>query len=385
MGAVKSDAIRVIPVACRKDERAFLRLPYELYRDDPCWVAPLRSEERRFWRPEVNATLGTRWCRRFVACRGDRPVGRIAAIVDPDFVRRWEGGTGFFGFAEFIDDRAVSSALFCAAESALRDRGMHRAIGPVALSLHNEVGLLVDGFNSPQTILTPHNPPCYESAIQDAGYRPRQDYFSYTWQTGTAASAAADRIRRLAAHPGDGGVVLRSLNPRDLKRETGTIFDLYLRSFENVWGFTPMTWLEFEQRVDRFKRFFEPDLVVIAESEGDPVGFGVVLPNINEALAGGNGRLFPTGWLRVAARARKIRSSRFLLLGVLPSFAGRGIGVLISHRIERMVRKHGFRNVELSLVLETNRPVQRVIEAFGAVRGKTFRLFEKTFHAVPQG
>jgi len=232
-------------------------------------------------------------------------------------------------------------------------------------------------------ILTPYNLPYYEPAIRASGYQPKHDYFSYLWKSEHMATTAVARLHRIAEHAQSERVVLRHLNQREWNTDIKKVFELHNQSFDNVWGHTPMTWLEFKQRVDRFKKFYEPDLVVVAEMDGVPVGYGVTLPNINEALAGIGGRLFPLGWIRLALRASRIRSVRFILLGVLPAYTGRGIAVLIAHHIAELARRRGFKRGELSLVLDSNRKAQKVIEAFGAIKFKTFRLFEKELQSEP--
>ncbi|HEX5272714.1 MAG TPA: hypothetical protein VFW33_19590, partial [Gemmataceae bacterium] len=160
--------LRVYPVDDGKSHRQFCDLPYRLYRSERCWVAPLRSEERRRWSPQHNASLRRRWCQRFIARRGKAVVGRVAAVIDEEFARRWSPGAGFFGFFECAEDEAAR-ALLAAAETALRDEGRTRLIGPVNLTTHDEVGLLVAGHDSPPMLLSPYNPPQYERFVLGAG------------------------------------------------------------------------------------------------------------------------------------------------------------------------------------------------------------------------
>jgi hypothetical protein len=160
-------------------ERAFAEFPYQLYRGDPVWVAPLRTSEKQRWSPEHNASLHDRWTSRFLARRDGRVVGRIAASIDPLFAERWQPGAGFFGFYECEPDLAASRALFDAAEDALRERGVKHVLGPVNLSTHDEVGLLIDGFSQPPTLLTSYNPAYYESHVEAMHYLAHLDYHAY--------------------------------------------------------------------------------------------------------------------------------------------------------------------------------------------------------------
>jgi GNAT superfamily N-acetyltransferase len=366
----------VRPVADRESHRQFCDLPYRLYRSDPCWVPPLRSDERRRWSPEHNASLRRRRCRRFVALRGGTAVGRVAAVIDEEFARRWSPGTGFFGFFECGDNAVAARALLAAAENSLRDEGCGRLLGPVNLTTHDEVGLLVAGHDSPPMLLSPYNPPRYERFVLDAGFAPLCDYHAYDWLADRPHAPSVDRLlRRLSAS--DSGLVLRPSRRSRWEEETRVLFDLYNASFADTWGFVPLTWDEFAGRAATFRPFYRPELVLFAELRGRPVGFALVLPDVNEALARAGGRLWPFGWLRLLLGLRRVRAARFLLLGVLPEAAGAGIAPLLAHHAAEAARRLGIRRAELSLVHGGNRRVRHVIEAFGGKVVKTYRLYEK--------
>ena len=372
-------AVEVTAVESRADHSAFVHLPYHLYRADPLWVPPLRMVERQRWSPRHNASLRGRWVRRFVARRDGAVCGRIAAVVDPLFAERWRPGAGFFGFFESVRDAEVSAALFGEAERALASQGATSVLGPVNLSTQDEVGLLVDGFDRPPTLLSPYNPPWYRDLVEAAGYAPCRDYHAYRWTPGLRP-AAADRAPG-AARPGTSasgaGVLVRTADPRRWNEEVRLLRGLYNAAFAGVWGFVPITEDEFAERAASFKPFYRPELVVIAEVDGAAAGFGLLLPDVNVALAGIDGRLLPFGWLRLMRRVPRIRSGRFILLGVLPDRAGRGVATAIVSRMIETGPRVGIVEGDLSLVLDENVRVRRVIEGLGCPRIKTFRLYEK--------
>ena len=374
-----ANGVQVTPVESRSESKQFLDLPYTLYANDPRWVPPLRMTERRRWSPRHNATLQLRWARRFVARRHGSVVGRIAAVVDTEFATRWYPASGFFGFFESVDDGEVSDALFAAASAALGERGVRAVLGPVNLSTQDEVGLLVEGFDQPPTVLSPYNPRYYERLVRRAGFSTLRDYHAYVWTPEQRRSAPLDRVVAAAARRAGGyaTLTLRAADPGRWDAEVRTLHHLYNAAFDRVWGFVPIAWEEFLQRAEEFKAFYRPELVIVAELGGEPVGFGLLLPDINEALSGLNGRLFPFGWLRLMHRVPRIGSARLILLGVLPRFTGRGLAALIADRMLEPATRIGLRRVELSLVLADNRPMRHVIEAFGCSRSKVFRLYEK--------
>jgi GNAT superfamily N-acetyltransferase len=370
--------LAVAAVESRTDARAFHALPYDLYRGDSAWVAPLRGDERRRWSPRHNASLRGRWVQRFVARWNGRPVGRIAAIIDPVFAERWEPGAGFFGFFECIEHRGVCRALVQAAEGALRAQGVTRILGPVNLTTNDEVGLLRNGFGSPPMILSPYNPPYFDSLLREVGFAPRVEYHAYAWSPASAPAPVVERIMRLARRGGSAAPIhVRPANPRHWDAEVRALHALYNESFADLWGFVPLSRDELAERAARFRPFYRPELALFAECEGRPVGFALALPDVNEALAGLDGRLWPLGWLRLLRRVPRIRSARFLLLGVLPSFRGRGVAVLLAAATADAARRLGVARAELSLVQAGNERIRAVIEAFGGVLTKTYCLYEK--------
>jgi GNAT superfamily N-acetyltransferase len=366
---------RVTLVRTRVDHRAFWTLPYQIYRDVPGWAAPLRRDERGRWDPARNPSLQTRQVWRFVAWRGRRAVGRIAAVLDPELAARWAPDTGLFGFFESIDEPEVSSRLFQAAESALRAQGVRRMLGPVNLSFHDEMGLLVDGFDYPSAFLTPFNPPYYAHLVERQGYRPDFDQHAYRWTAGKAPPPVVERALRRAARA---GVVVRGLHQEQWEAELRVVHTLYNETFKELWGFVPIGWRDFRTRAEGFKAFYRPELVQIAELEGRAVGFAVALPDLSPLLARIRGRLWPFGAAYLAFGIRRIHQARCMLLGVLPAYTGRGVAVALVSRLIAAARDLGFTAGELSLVHQYNEPTKRLIEAVGGVAVRTYRVYQKT-------
>jgi GNAT superfamily N-acetyltransferase len=364
----------VTPVRSAAEHRAFWTLPYRLYRDLPQWAAPLRRDERRRWDPAHNPSLAGRTIRRFVAWQGRRPVGRIAAFVDPELARRWVPETGAFGFFESVDDPEVSSSLFRAAETSLRAEGVQRVLGPVNLTFHDEMGLLVDGFDAPPSLLTPFNPPYYRSLVEREGYHPRFDQHAYRWAVGATLHPAVERAaRRVAAS----GIAVRAFRPEDWDREVRLLHSVYNEVFRDTWGFLPIGWEDFRARAEGFRPWYRPELVRIAELEGRAVGFTLALPELSPLLARIRGRLWPFGAPYLALRARAVRRGRLMLLGVLPEFTARGVAAALAAEVAAAAARLGFSGGELSLVHESNRAVRHVIEACGGTPAKTFRVYQK--------
>jgi GNAT superfamily N-acetyltransferase len=223
-------------------------------------------------------------------------------------------------------------------------------------------------------VLSPYNPPYYPRLVEAAGYAARLDYYAYGWTPDTGLAPVVARLRGIAARD---GVTVRPANPRRWDAETRLLFDLYNASFADLWGFVPLTWDEYQGRTGEFRPFYRPELVLFAERDGRAVGFGLSLPDINELLAPLGGRLWPFGWLHLARGIRRIRSARFILLGVLPEHRARGVAVVIAAEMADAVRRLGIEQGELSLVQADNKKIQAVIAACGGPRTKTYRLYER--------
>lgn len=371
-----SGEVRVREVENAADDRAFRELPYRLYADDPLWVPPLRIAEAARWRTRSNPSLRRRWHRRFLAWRDGRAVGRVAAILDPPFAWRWSPATGLVGFFECERAPEVSRALLGRAEEALRAQRATTVMGPVNLTTHDEVGLLVAGGSDAPSVLTPYNPPFYADLLADAGYERSRDYLAYDW---TPRAEESRTLRRLAR--GGGAVTVRAIDPSRWDDEVRLLHRLYNAAFDRLWGFVPIGLDEFRDRADQFRPFYRPDLVLVAERHGEPVGFAVLLPDVHQALPVAKGRLLPFGWWRLKRALPRIRRGRFVLLGVRPEHAGRGVAAHLALAMGRAVRAAGYEAVDVSLVLEGNARMQRVIEAFGCVRARTYRLFRKELGA----
>lgn len=373
------EALTVRRVCGPSAHRAFVGIPYRLHEADARWVPPLKLDERRRWSQRHNASLATRTVERYLAYRGNRPVGRIAAIADPRFAARWERCTGLFGFFECENDPAAASALLAAAEQWLGIWGFERILGPVNLTTHDETGVLVDGFDTSPTVMSPHNPPHYQSLLEHARYQPFRDYHAYDADLHAQPSPVVARLVRALAS-GRGLASELTVRPIDMERwddEVSTIQTLYNASFADVWGFVPISQREFKQRAARFRPIVEPRLTLVAERRGQPVGFSVTLPDINVALDGLHGRLLPFGWLKLARRIPRIRRARMVILGVHPDHVGRGIGAILAHRTGESARALRIEQVELSLVQGTNAPVRHLIDAFGCPITRTYRLYAK--------
>ncbi|MFD7934518.1 MULTISPECIES: GNAT family N-acetyltransferase [unclassified Streptomyces] len=371
--------VRVTPVHDRARRREFIRLPYQLYRGEPCWVPPLESERRAFLNRHKNPFFDFGDAELFLAHRHGRPVGRIAAVHNPRHNSHHGGTDGFFGLFECADDTAAAQALFEAAGTWLRARGLTSALGPVSFSTNGECGTLVDGFSTAPAVLMPYNPPHHDALLRACGLTKAKDLWAWEWTTHTPEDAAVTKVAQWAQRRS--GVHVRPLDLRDLDAEEQRLRDIYTDAWEHNWGFVPPTEREFHHLTTQLRQIVRPELVLLAEVHGDPAAFCLAVPDANQALKAAGGRLtrygLPIGLVRAARAARRIDWCRLIALGVKAQYRNQGLDALLYTRLAQAGRQLGYRGGELSWVLEDNTAMNQAIARMGAQRSKTYRIYQR--------
>jgi GNAT superfamily N-acetyltransferase len=350
----------------------FIKLPFRLHADSPRWVPPLVFERRAFLDRTKNPFFEHAEAEYFLARRDGSVVGRIAAIHNRLHNEFQRDAVGFFGFFESEDERAAA-ALFDAAGGWLRSRGLEVMRGPASFSTNDECGLLVDGFDAPPTVMMPHNPRRYVGFVEGAGFAKAKDLLVYR----TAIRPLPDR---LIASEGLARRLRVTTRPLDMSRfatEVELVKRLYNAAWERNWGFVPMTDREIEHLARQLKPVVVPELIVFAERDGEPIGFGATLPDLNVALKRNpSGRLFP-GILKVLWAARRISRLRILLLGTLPAWHGKGVDALLYRRLWEAGYGQGYRWAEAGWVLEDNQPMRNGLARLGFEPYKRYRLYDR--------
>lgn len=370
------------PLRSKQDRKRFLALPWRIFADDPNWVPPLLLEREMHLDPKQNPFFQHAEAEFWVAFRGAEPVGRISAQVNRQSLAYRKDATGNFGFLDAVDDPDVFAALLAEAESWLKSKGMERATGPFTLSINDESGLLVEGFDSRPYFMMGHAKPYYAAHVEAAGYRKAVDLLAYVFgvdQDPIAPSARA-LIHRLEK---DSTVAFRSLQKDRRVEDVRAMLSVFNDAWSENWGFVPFTEAEVLQLAKDLKLLIRPKYLCIAEVEGEPAAFGVILPNLNEAIADLDGKLLPFGWAKLLYRLKiaGVKSARMPLMGVRKRFQGTPMGGALAFavigKLHGVAKRHGFQQMELSWVLEENRSTRRIIEAGEAQLHKTYRVYEK--------
>ncbi len=376
-------SLRIQPVEDRRALKQFLLMPARLYADDPNWVQPLLFERLEHLNPKKNPYFEHAEVAYWLAFRGARPVGRISAQVDRLHLERHGDATGHFGFLESGDDPEVFAALFEAAEAWLRVRGMRRATGPFSLSINDEAGLLIEGFDTPPCLMMGHAPRYYGPRVEEQGFRKARDLIAYDFDvTAPFPPRARHMLERLSK---GAGLSFRPIDMRRFDQELQTIVDIFNDAWSDNWGFVPMTPAEVRYMGKNLKPIVRAEHAWIGEVAGEPVAMTVTLPNLNEAIADLHGRLLPFGWAKLLWRlkVRGPRTGRMPLMGVRKQYHGTARGAALALGvIDAVCSWHathsGARRAELSWVLEDNRPTHDIIELVGGRPYKTYRVYEKT-------
>jgi GNAT superfamily N-acetyltransferase len=372
--------VHIRPVEGPAELRRFIDLPYRLHAGEPSWVAPLRLDMQRRLAPRTNPFFDHGSAAYFLAEREGTTIGRIAAVTNRLHDETHDDGAGFFGFFECERDPQAARALFDAAAEWVRGHGYRVLRGPASFSTNDECGLLVKGFDTPPTLLTTWNPPYYVELVEGAGFRPAQDLLGFWGGHADHPVPPTPRLDRAVGRIAERlGVTLRALDSRRFWNEVETVRALYNRSWERNWGFVPMTDRELSHMARELRPIHIADIVPFAEHAGEPIGFGLALPDLNEVLRGNRkGRLLP-GLLRIlwALKRKRFHRMRILLLGVRPDFRGRGVDALLWHWIWTRSARYGLGWGEASWILADNAGMRNAAERSGLEAYKTWRLYDR--------
>ncbi|MFL5576940.1 MAG: GNAT family N-acetyltransferase [Gemmatimonadaceae bacterium] len=362
------------------ERRAFIELPFRLHRDDPRWVPPLRRDVAELLDPRRHPFHAHAQVELFLArsARG-RVVGRVAAVRNELHERVHREPVGFFGFFETERDPAVAAALLDAAAGWLAARGLVVMRGPASLSLNEECGLLVEGFDTPPAVMMAHNPPWYAELLEGCGFRKAKDLLAYDIDARKPPPERLLRFEQVAAERY--GVTVRTLDRKRFGEEVERIRVLYNQAWEANWGFVPMTEAEFAHVAKQMKPIADFDFVAFAEVRGELAGFALALPDVNQALRHMGGRLLPLGWLKGLWHGRHIDAVRVLTLGVLPRYRRAGAAELMYLHLLRTASAKGLRRAELSWVLEDNAAIRTALENLGGHVYKRYRLYDRPLAA----
>ena len=373
--------IEIKKVESNKVLMQFIKMQWGIYKDDPNWVPPLIMDRKKLLDKNKNPFFQHAEMELFLAYKDGNIAGRIAAITNENHNKFHEDNLGFFGFFESIDDVEVSNKLFETAESWIKEKGKDGILGPMNPSSNDELGLLVDGFDSPPYVLMCHNPEYYGKLIEKAGYDKAKDLFAWYIDSETASKNISEKMFRVAEKSAEKyGLNVRTINFKNMDEEVKNLREVYNNAWSKNWGFVPMTDEEFNHLAADMKQVADPDFIFIVEKDGRPIGFSLTLPNLNEVLIKiKNGKLFPTGLFKLLFGLKKVKTVRVITLGIVKEYQFGGFSSIMILKSIKTALDKGLQGGEMSWILEDNHAMNSPIESLGSKKHKTYRIYQKQF------
>jgi len=371
-----SSSVAVQPVSGWRQRKQFLDFPFRHYAGDPNWIPPLLMDQRALVGFSRHPFYRDAESQAFLAYRDGQVCGRIVAILNRAHNRTHKEQRGFFGFFESIDEEEVAEELFDAARGWLGQRGIRQIRGPCNPSLNYECGLLVDAFDSPPFFMMTYNKPYYGRLIEACGFHKSQDLYAF-WGHIDMLKTLDPKLLQIATQAAERfNVVVRPMDTSRFRQELETFLNIYNQSLGSTWGFVPLSPSEVRHLGGQLKHMIIPELALIAEVEGRPIGAVFGLLDYNPRIKQINGRLLPFGFIRLLSNRRQLKRMRVISANVLPEYHLWGIGMVLMHGLVPKVLEWGIEEVEFSWVLESNALSRGSLERGGAKLNKTYRIYD---------
>lgn len=369
--------MKVIGVHSKKSQRDFIHLPERIFRDHPCYIAPIWSDEIKSFSAEGNPILANSDFELLLVQNDDgKAVGRTIVYIDHAFNQFNHSNIGFFGAFECVDDDLAAEMLIQAAENWLRSKSVHAIRGPINPAAENW-GFILDGYDSPPVYLSPWNPPYYHAFFIAVGYEKAKDLLVYEadLQNGYQLPERFEDFyeKYIIRHP---GVSLRRLNQHHIETDAKSIWEISNIALAGNWGYVPVELPVMEDMLKKLKLIVDPDAVWIAEYKGKPVGFCLGFPDINIILKRIKGNLLPFGWAELIFGAKKLRDYRLFGLAVHPDWQGKALDALMYVQLYNSLAAKQVR-IEANYILEDNLRIKNALKKLGMRQIKTYRIYEK--------
>jgi len=371
-------AVKIVSVTNAKQKKQFIDFEWTINKNTPNWVSPLRMERVKVLDTKKNPFYSHAEIQLFLAYKDDEIAGRIAAITNQNYNDFQNDNAGFFGFFDCINDQEVANALLNAAVKWLKAKGKDLMYGPMNPSTNDEVGILIDGFDTPPYMMMTHNAVYYPQLAEGFGLTKAKDLYAWFVTSEEAMKNISEKMRRVSEKIlKKYKITIRNLVIKNLKDEIKLIKDIYNNAWSRNWGFVPFTDDEINVLAKDLAQVADQDLLLLAEKEGNPIAFSLTLPNINEVLKNiPNGRLLPTGIFKLLTGMKKIKYLRVLVLGVKKEFQFLGLGSIFYIETIMRAKKKGYLGGEMSWILEDNYTMNKPIEDVGAKKYKTYRVYQ---------
>jgi len=371
--------INIISVTTKKQLRAFIDFPHDLYEGDPYYVPELYISQRDLLNPNKHPFHKHAKVHYFLALNHNKVVGRLSAHINYSHNEYYKNKEGFFGFFDCINDREVAYNLFKTAENWLKDEGMDTIVGPANFSTNESVGLLIDGYDRSPVVMMPYNYPYYQELIEHYGFQKKIDLFAYWLEAEPISNKILDIGKKTEERLKNNGFTIRNIRFRThFKEEVEKVYEIYNKAWSKNDGFVPMTREEFFYSAKDLAMIAKKDFSFIATYKDKPVGFVVTIPDVNQAFKHlKRGRLLPFGFIKLLYYFNKIDTYRVILFGIIEEYRKKGIDVIFYLKSLETAKKRNIFQGEASWILENNIQMNNILESIGAKKYKTYRIFQK--------
>jgi GNAT superfamily N-acetyltransferase len=371
-------SVDVRPVSGRRELREFIELPYRLHSTSQYWIPPLRIERRLFLNRRLNAFFKHGDAQLFLAWRDGRVVGRISAQVDEAWNAHHSDRAGMFGFLEFEDDPEILPALLAAAEGWLKARGRDELLGPMDFTMNDESGVLVEGFDREPMIKQPWHPPYYGERCDEAGLQKQVDLWMWELDISDRDKLLPVLFDLAEKLEPEHGVTIRKMSRRSLRKDMDRFAEVYNSAWARNWGFVPYSKTDLDQYAQELQLVFDAPWFMVAEKDGETIAIAITVPDVNQVLKKMNGRLLPFGWWTFLRKKKIIDRCRVGFLGVKPEYQHTGVaaGLYVEHFELATVGPVTWG--EMGWILETNRSMNRGMEAMNGRKVKTYRVYRRS-------
>lgn len=367
--------IKIKKVISKKDQKKFIKFPWEVYKDYPNWVPPLIMEVKEKLSKKHNPFFEHAEMELFLAYDGDELKGRVAAILDENHNKMHNEKVVFFGLYESFNDIDITRALLDRVMEWGKERGMNILRGPVNISMNDECAFLLEGFDSPPVVIMPYNPAYYLDLMEEYGLVKAKDLLAFLM---TKDHDIQEKVSQIVSKiKKSSNITLRAVNLKNIDEEVEKIKYVYNQAWEKNWGFVPWTEKEMEYMAKNLKKVADPDIIILAEDGDRPIGFAFGFPNLNEVLIKLNGRMTPLGILKFLYYRKKIKGARAIVFGILKEYRMSGVSYLLFSELEKNMLAKGYEWCETSYQLEDNDAINSFARSIGGKVYKKYRIYEK--------
>lgn len=365
-------------VESKKDLKAFVKVPFKLFKDDPMWVPPLILDDMETFNKDKNPAYDDAETKLFIAYHGKQPVGRIAAILSHSANNKYESKNMRFGWFDTIDDYDVAEALFDSVEEWSREKAMETITGPHGFTDLDPEGMLIGGFDTLVTIVGYYNLPHNPAFAEKYGFTKDVDYFEFL--TPVPPEGIPEKLLRIAERVKQRSSIriVDFKSRKEVIQRAPEMFELVDEAFEEIYGTVPITHRMLDYYVKKYFSLIDKDLIKLAVNDKDEaIGFLLTFPNFSKAFQKARGRIFPFGWFHLLRALKKSDVLDFYLAGVKNKYRGQGVDLMMVIEIVKTAMARGFKCAESNLELEENTKVQALWKPFNPKRHRTRRIFKK--------